>query len=110
MSESRLQSRLTMAADVSMAAHLSLLDRSPRRNTMALKPIAYVQASWHADFIDHCETAFIAEITTPGYRVDEVEFFSAPSSLEIPLIAKKLAKSGRYAAVCASRLVVDGGI
>jgi len=75
---------------------------------MALKPIAYVQASWHADIIDHCKTAFMAEITTRGYRVDEVEFFSAHGSLEIPLITKKLAKSGRYAAVCASGLVVDG--
>lgn len=77
---------------------------------MALKPIAYVQASWHADITDHCKTAFMAEITTRGYRADEVEFFAAPGSLEIPLIAKKLAKSGRYAAVCASGLVVDGGI
>jgi 6,7-dimethyl-8-ribityllumazine synthase len=39
-----------------------------------------------------------------------VEFFSTPGSLEIPLMAKKLAKSGRYAAVCASGRVVDGGI
>jgi 6,7-dimethyl-8-ribityllumazine synthase len=77
---------------------------------MALKPIAYVQASWHTDIIDHCKTAFMAELTARGYRADDVEFFSAPGSLEIPLIAKKLAKTGRYAAVCASGLVVDGGI
>jgi len=77
---------------------------------MALKPIAYVQASWHTDITDHCKTAFIAEVTRHGYRPDDLEFFSAPGSLEIPLMAKKLAKTGRYAAVCASGLVVDGGI
>lgn len=77
---------------------------------MALKPIAYVQASWHTDITDHCKTAFIAEVTRHGYRPDDLEFFSAPGSLEIPLMAKKLAKTGRYAAVCASGFVVDGGI
>jgi 6,7-dimethyl-8-ribityllumazine synthase len=77
---------------------------------MALKPIAYIQASWHTDITDHCKTAFIAEVTRHGYRPDDVEFFSAPGSLEIPLMAKKLAKTGRYSAVCASGLVVDGGI
>ena len=71
------------------------------------KPIAYVQASWHADVTDHCKHAFMAEIAGRGYQVD---VFSAPGSLEIPLMAKRLAKTGRYAAVCASGLVVDGGI
>jgi 6,7-dimethyl-8-ribityllumazine synthase len=74
---------------------------------MALKPIAYVQASWHTDITDHCKQAFMIEVTAHGYQVD---MFSAPGSLEIPLMAKKLAKTGRYAAVCASGLVVDGGI
>jgi 6,7-dimethyl-8-ribityllumazine synthase len=77
---------------------------------MTLKPIAYIQASWHTDITDHCKQAFIAEVTKHGYEPDTVELFSAPGSLEIPLIAKKLAKSGRYAAVCASGFVVDGGI
>ena len=77
---------------------------------MASKPIAYVQASWHADITDPCKHAFVAAVTKRGYRASDIEFFSAPGSLEIPLVAKKLAKTGRYAAVCASGLVVDGGI
>lgn len=77
---------------------------------MALKPIAYVQASWYNEIIDHCKQAFMAEVTKRGYQADTIEFLSAPGSVEIPLLAKKLAKSGRYAAVCASGLVVDGGI
>jgi len=77
---------------------------------MALKPIAYVQASWHTDITDHCKTAFMAEMARHGYQPSDVQFFSTPGSLEIPLMARKLAKTGRYAAVCASGLVVDGGI
>jgi 6,7-dimethyl-8-ribityllumazine synthase len=77
---------------------------------MARKPIAYVQAAWHTDITEHCKQAFMAEMTRHGYQAGNVEFFSTPGSLEIPLMAKKLAKSGRYAAVCASGLVVDGGI
>jgi 6,7-dimethyl-8-ribityllumazine synthase len=74
------------------------------------KKIAYVQAAWHTDITDGCKQAFIAELARHGYDPTDVEFFSAPGSLEIPLMAKKLAKTGRYAAVCASGFVVDGGI
>src|SRR5882762_3712924 len=77
---------------------------------MALKPIAYVQASWHTDITDHCRTAFMAELAKHGYATGDVELFSVPGSLGIPLMAKKLAKTGKYAAVCASGFVVDGGI
>ena len=77
---------------------------------MTAKPIAYIQASWHTDITDHCKQAFMTEVAKHGYQPDTVELFSAPGSLEIPLMAKKLAKSGRYAAVCASGFVVDGGI
>jgi 6,7-dimethyl-8-ribityllumazine synthase len=77
---------------------------------MAPKPIAYVQAAWHTEITDHCRTAFMAELAKRGYAESHVQFFSVPGSLEIPLMARKLARTGRYAAVCASGLVVDGGI
>jgi 6,7-dimethyl-8-ribityllumazine synthase len=51
---------------------------------MTLKPIAYIQASWHAEITDHCKQAFLAEVATHGYEADSIEFFSAPGSLEIP--------------------------
>jgi 6,7-dimethyl-8-ribityllumazine synthase len=77
---------------------------------MTRKPIAYVQAAWHTEITDHCRTSFVAEMVKQGYGIGEIEFFSVPGSLEIPLMARKLAQTGRYAAVCASGLVVDGGI
>ena len=77
---------------------------------MTRKPIAYVQAAWHTEITDHCRTSFVAEMAKHGYGIDEIAFFSVPGSLEIPLMARKLALTGRYAAVCASGLVINGGI
>jgi 6,7-dimethyl-8-ribityllumazine synthase len=74
------------------------------------KKIAYVQAAWHTDITDACKRAFVDELARHGYDERGIEFFSAPGSLELPLMAKKLAKTGKYAAVCASGFVVDGGI
>jgi 6,7-dimethyl-8-ribityllumazine synthase len=77
---------------------------------MADRKIAYIQAAWHSDITDRCKQAFIAELAKHGYDQRDIAFFSVPGSLEIPLLAKKLANTGKYAAVCASGLVVDGGI
>ena len=74
------------------------------------KRIAYIQASWHTEITDRCKEAFVATLAKHGRDKSVIDFFSAPGSLEIPLMAKKLAKTGKYAAVCASGLVVDGGI
>src|SRR4030095_13952988 len=74
------------------------------------KKIAYVQAAWHTDITDGCKQAFTAELASQSYDESGIAFFSAPGSLEIPLMAKKLAKTGKYAAVCVSGFVVDGGI
>lgn len=45
-----------------------------------------------------------------GFEPAAVEFFEVPGALELPLMAKRLAATGRYAAVVAAGLVVDGGI
>lgn len=72
--------------------------------------IAYIQAGWHQEITDGCKESFFDEITRRGYTTDDVDVVSVPGSLEIPLMSKRLAETGRYAAVCASGLVVDGGI
>ncbi|HVN50428.1 MAG TPA: 6,7-dimethyl-8-ribityllumazine synthase [Acidimicrobiales bacterium] len=71
--------------------------------------IAFVQAGWHRDVTDGCRDAFVAELATlaPGAEVDVVE---VPGALEIPLRARLVAATGRYDAVVACALVVDGGI
>src|SRR5215470_13717450 len=55
-------------------------------------------------------SAFTAEIAKHGFGDEEIDFFEVPGSLEIPLHALLLAESGRYAAIVAAGLVVDGGI
>ena len=48
---------------------------------------------------------FTAEAVVYSATGRTISFFSAPGSPEIPLMAKKLARTGRYAAVCASRAI-----
>jgi 6,7-dimethyl-8-ribityllumazine synthase len=72
--------------------------------------IAFVQASWHADIVDQCRLSFIDEVVALGHAETDVDFFAVAGAFEIPLHAKLLAQSGRYSAVVASGLVVDGGI
>lgn len=72
--------------------------------------IAFVQACWHRLIVDSGRDGFLRELERLGASPDRVDVFEVPGSLEIPLHAKLLAKSGRYAAVVAAGFVVDGGI
>ncbi len=72
--------------------------------------IAFVQAAWHRDIVDQARKAFAAEAASSGYGSGDIDYFEVAGVFEIPLHAKLLANSGRYAAVVAAGLVVDGGI
>ena len=72
--------------------------------------VAFVQACWHRAIVDSGREGFLREIERLGVSRHRVEVFEVPGSLEIPLHAKLLAKTGRYAAVVAAGFVVDGGI
>jgi len=72
--------------------------------------VAFVQSCWHRDIVDRARAAFLENIKQRGFASKQVECFEVPGAFEIPLHAKLLAKSGRYAAVVAAGFVVDGGI
>ena len=72
--------------------------------------IAFVQACWHRSIVDSGRDGFLRELERLGVPPDRVDVFEVPGSLEIPLHARLLAKSGRYAAIVAAGFVVDGGI
>jgi 6,7-dimethyl-8-ribityllumazine synthase len=72
--------------------------------------IAFIQATWHRDIVDQCRLSFTTEIGKLGYPKNTIDFFEVPGSLEIPLQAKLLAKTGRYAAIVTTGFVVNGGI
>lgn len=71
--------------------------------------IAFIKARWHSDVVDRAHEGFLAEQQRlmPGATVVAHD---VPGAFEMPLAAKKLAQTGKYDAVVAAALVVDGGI
>ncbi|MEX3955689.1 6,7-dimethyl-8-ribityllumazine synthase [Trinickia sp. EG282A] len=72
--------------------------------------IAFIQSCWHRDIVDQCKASFLASMPNYGYSAEDIEQYEVAGAFEIPLHAKRLASSGRYAAIVAAGLVVDGGI
>ena len=72
--------------------------------------IAFLYGSWHSDIVLNCLEGFKAELAKRGYNLDLIDVFPVPGAYEIPLQAKILAKTGKYAAIAGSGLVGDGGI
>lgn len=72
--------------------------------------IAFVHASWHLDIVDRARVGFVAELERLGQGDTRIDVFEVPGAFEIPLHAQRLAKTGKYSAIVAAALVVDGGI
>jgi len=72
--------------------------------------IAFVQSCWYRDIVDKRRHAFVAEMAKLGHGERVIDLFEVPGAFEIPLHAKMLARSGRYAAIVAAGFVVNGGI
>ena len=71
--------------------------------------IAFIRARWHSEIVDQALKGFTerAANVLPG---TEIDIFDVPGALEAPLVAKKLAKTGKYEGIVVAALVVDGGI
>ena len=81
------------------------------KNEMPGDPrIAFIQACWHREIVDQARESFLESIGRLGFERMQVDLFEVPGTLEIPLQAKSLAQTGRYAAIVATAFVVDGGI
>jgi 6,7-dimethyl-8-ribityllumazine synthase len=72
---------------------------------MTLTRYAFIKANWHADIVDRALDGFADLIP-----LDQVDVYNVPGAFEMPLLARDLAASGKYAAVAAAAFVVDGGI
>ena len=66
---------------------------------------AFVKANWHADIVDRALDGFLQEIPA-----DRVDVYDVPGAFEMPLLARDLARTGRYGAIACAAFVVDGGI
>lgn len=71
--------------------------------------IAFIKARWHADIVDQALVGFRQDMDASSLPY-EIVAFDVPGAFEMPLLAKKLAASGRFGAIVAAALVVDGGI
>jgi 6,7-dimethyl-8-ribityllumazine synthase len=87
---------------ISTAVPASAPDQRPR--------IAVICSSWHSDIVDRAKHALMAEFDRSPAPPGQVDYFEVPGAFEIPLLAQKLARSGRYDAIVACGLVVNGGI
>ena len=88
----------------------SPLEARLRSYPMERARVAIVSSCWHRDIVDQARLAALAEferLRLPASRIDQ---YDVPGALEIPLAAKKLARTRRYDAIVACGLVVDGGI
>ncbi len=71
--------------------------------------VAILCANWHRDIVDQARQTLLAELAQAA-PPPEVQGFDVPGAFEIPLLAQRLARSGRFDAVAAIALVVNGGI
>ena len=71
--------------------------------------VAFVKANWHKDVVNQALEGFRQELTEQKIDAD-VNVFDVPGAFEMPLLAKRLAVTGKYDAIVCAALVVDGGI
>ena len=100
---------MSQLQDLPLSALSSSSDASHPRDGAGTR-YAFIAASWHAEIVGEAQAGFLAELATLGVPSDQVDVFKVPGAFEIPLHAKRLARSGRYAAIAGCALVVDGGI
>ena len=87
---------------------------SGTRNVVAAKATdskgryAIVVSRFNADVTDGLLAGARLEFTERSVSPDRVETLYAPGAFEMPLIAKKLAKTGRYAGVVCLGCVIKG--
>ncbi|MFI7481498.1 6,7-dimethyl-8-ribityllumazine synthase [Kocuria sp. M1R5S2] len=70
--------------------------------------VAIVAARWHSDIVDRAVDSCEARLKDLG--ITDVEVHQVPGAFEIPLLVRRLARSGRFAGIATAALVVDGGI
>ena len=66
---------------------------------------AFIKANWHDEIVTRALDGFCDLIPK-----EKVDVFDVPGAFELPLLARDIAKTGRYSVVVAAAFVVDGGI
>lgn len=72
--------------------------------------VAVICSAWHRDIVQRARESLVDELARNHLPPQQVDHYEVPGAFEIPLHAKKLARTGRYEAIVAIGFVVDGGI
>ncbi|HEA25903.1 MAG TPA: 6,7-dimethyl-8-ribityllumazine synthase [Ectothiorhodospiraceae bacterium] len=68
-----------------------------------------VVGRWNSFVVEHLLEGAVDTLKRHGAKDEELEIIRVPGAFEIPLIAKKLAESGKYDAIVALGAVIRGG-
>ena len=84
------------------------------KTTMPRQPdtprFAFIQSCWHDEIVNQGRDAYLSEMKRQGVSRKAIDVLEVPGAFELPLLAKRLARSGHYAAIVACGFVVNGGI
>ena len=72
--------------------------------------IAIISANWHSDVVHQARDACTQQLQALGAAPARIHQVEVPGAFEIPLMAKKLAESGKFDAVIGCAVIVNGGI
>ena len=77
---------------------------------LATARIAIVSANWHSDVVHNARDAAAQRLQQLGAAPARIHQVEVPGAFEIPLMAQKLAESGKFDAVIGCAVIVNGGI
>lgn len=92
--------------------HEDTMNQTPSSSSelSRLPRVAVLAASWHKDIVNVAVAAIRSEFGRCRIAPEQLTVIEVPGAFEIPLHAQRLARTGRFDAVIACALVVDGGI
>lgn len=70
--------------------------------------IAIVSSSFRKEISGNLEKNCLSTLKSKGLKKSQIDIFHVPGSLEIPLIAKKLAKKSKYDAIITFGTILKG--
>ncbi|KTR98288.1 6,7-dimethyl-8-ribityllumazine synthase [Pantoea dispersa] len=71
--------------------------------------VAFIKAGWHKAIVNNALVGFEQELAEQGVE-NTLKSYDVPGAFEMPLLAKRLAETGKFDAIVCAALVVDGGI
>ncbi|MBA5249108.1 MAG: 6,7-dimethyl-8-ribityllumazine synthase [Gammaproteobacteria bacterium] len=83
-------------------------DKSANKDFLAASKVAITVGYFYQEIGDKLLASAQETLVKYGINTDNVDVFYAPGAFEIPLLAKKLAKSGKYDGIVTLGAVING--